>query len=360
MDANKKWDKFTKPEKVDFKQGWRDEKEFDEWLVSESGLDWLEDVTNIEIDSETIKQQESVGGFSSDIFAYDTENKVVIIENQLGKSDHDHLGKILTYAGGLTTDAPGCHLIWIAEKIRDEHRAALDWLNARTDSENNFFGLQISLKKAGDMLIPDLDIVCRPNDWSRTEKKKTSGELDSAQKLYVEFWKAFIVFLEKERKGSSILQHETLVNRCTNGNKSAWVNHGKEPFHFSMDIQIGKKRIFPSFYIAGYGTHAYNGHKIMDYIKGKYETHLEKELGQFGKIDYMYIGKRHKTARIRLEPKNCDLLQEQKWPSHFEWLAERAEAMDRTFGPIVNEILPKLDEFLYDNEEADEDEVQEA
>ncbi|MDD9841806.1 MAG: hypothetical protein OXU76_03990, partial [Alphaproteobacteria bacterium] len=80
MDANKKWEKFTKPEKVDFKQGWQDEKEFDEWLVSESGLDWLEDVTNIEIDSETIKQQESVGSFSNDIFAYDTENKVVIIE----------------------------------------------------------------------------------------------------------------------------------------------------------------------------------------------------------------------------------------------------------------------------------------
>lgn len=354
MDADKKWDKFTKPEKVDFKQGWQDEREFDEWLVSESGLSWLEEVTNIEIDSETIKQQENVGGFSSDIFAYDAESKVVIIENQLGKSDHDHLGKILTYAGGLTTDAPGCHLIWIAEKIRDEHRAALDWLNARTDSENNFFGLQISLQKVGDMLIPDLDIVCRPNDWSRTEKKKASGELSPTQELFVEFWKTFIAFLEKERKDSPLLRDKTFINRCNSGKKTPYNSYVKKPFHFSMDMPTKKKIMFASLYITGYD--GYDGHKIMSYIKENYAPYLEKELGQFGKIDYLHLGIKHNTARIRLEPKDCDISQKHMWPSYFEWFAERVEAIDRTLGPIVDEIIPKLDEFLYDNEEADEEE----
>ncbi|MDD9841510.1 MAG: DUF4268 domain-containing protein, partial [Alphaproteobacteria bacterium] len=302
---------------------------------------------------EKIKQQESVGSFSSDIFAYDTENKVVIIENQLGRSDHDHLGKILTYAGFLTTDEPGCHLIWIAEKIKDEHRAALDWLNARTDSENNFFGLQISLKKAGDMLIPDLDVVCRPNDWSRTEKKKASGELSATQKLYVEFWKAFIAFLEKERENSPLLRHKSFVNRCSNGNKEPEAINFRGPFHFKMDIQIRKKRIFASLYIDG--SERYNGHKIMDYIKENHESHLEKTLGQFGKIEYIHHRKKHNTASIMPEPRNCDVLEEQEWPSYFEWLAERAEAIDEILGPIVDEIIPKRKEFLYDNEEAEEE-----
>lgn len=193
------WESFIQPEKVDFRQGWADEGDFDKWLVTERGLQDLLKVTGIEIDSDTIKQQASVGGFAADIVARDMENKVVIVENQRGQSDHDHLGKMLTYAGGLMADTDGGHLIWIAEKIREEHRAALDWLNNHTDIENNFFGLEIALFEAGDKYFPRFNIVSRPNDWSRTERQQLRGGSTEKELLLRDFWDKLLgVFHEKE------------------------------------------------------------------------------------------------------------------------------------------------------------------
>jgi hypothetical protein len=69
-----------------------------------------------------------VGPFSADILAKDTSENFVIIENQFGKTDHDHLGKVLTYAATLDASA----VIWIAERFTDEHRKAIEWLNDHT------------------------------------------------------------------------------------------------------------------------------------------------------------------------------------------------------------------------------------
>ena len=179
-----------------FTEGWQSEAAFDKWLVSEDGLERLQAATHIEIDPESISQQESVGGFSADIVAEDTEGKRVVIENQRGKTDHDHLGKLLTYADGLAAGAGGCHLVWIAENIRGEHRAALDWLNNQTGDDVNFFGLEIKLLKVmrregqpqeGVGLLPEFKVVSRPNDWVR-ESKKIEGKLSPKQEKQRAFW----------------------------------------------------------------------------------------------------------------------------------------------------------------------------
>ncbi len=183
-----------------FTEGWQSEAAFDKWLVSEDGLERLQAATHIEIDPESISQQESVGGFSADIVAEDTEGKRVVIENQRGKTDHDHLGKLLTYADGLAAGAGGCHLVWIAENIRGEHRAALDWLNNQTGDDVNFFGLEIKLLKVmrregqpqEDVgLLPEFKVVSRPNDWVR-ESKKIEGKLSPREEKRRAFWSKVI------------------------------------------------------------------------------------------------------------------------------------------------------------------------
>ena len=83
-----------------------------------------------------------VGGYSLDILATDVgSDKPVVIENQFGNTDHDHLGKLLTYAAGFDAYA----MTWITEKFRDEHREALDLLNRRTNEETVFFGIEIEV-----------------------------------------------------------------------------------------------------------------------------------------------------------------------------------------------------------------------
>jgi len=87
---------------------------------------------------------------------------LVIVENQFGKTDHDHLGKLLTYAGGKDAAV----IVWVAEEFREEHRAALDWLNEHTAGDVHVFGVQIELWKIGNSApAPRSNVVAKPTHW---------------------------------------------------------------------------------------------------------------------------------------------------------------------------------------------------
>ena len=71
---------------------------------------------------------------------------MVLIENQLEPTNHDHLGKIITYASGLDAAV----VVWIVSSARDEHASAIEWLNKHTDDEISFFLLEVHAYKIGD------------------------------------------------------------------------------------------------------------------------------------------------------------------------------------------------------------------
>jgi len=137
--------------------------------------------------------EHKVGGFSLDLVGRDQDtDEVVIVENQFGSTDHRHLGQLLTYAGGTEPTT----VVWIAEVIRDEHRAALDWLNSRTDSNTRFFGVQlgvVTLDGAPQSLVaPLLEVVAKPNDWGKQVKKSTTTGSSERDLLYQEFWNQWL------------------------------------------------------------------------------------------------------------------------------------------------------------------------
>ena len=149
-------------EKADLREAWPHEAaDFTPWLahhVSELGA-----ALGLELELES--EEAPVGQFSLDLLARDTgTNRAVIIENQLEQTDHDHLGKLLTYAGGYGADV----IVWIAKEFRDEHRQALDWLNQRTDEDTEFFGVVVEVWKIdGSRPAPHFNIVAAPNEWRR-------------------------------------------------------------------------------------------------------------------------------------------------------------------------------------------------
>jgi hypothetical protein len=126
----------------------------------------------------------------------------VLIENQLERTDHTHLGQLMTYAAGLEAVT----IIWIAQKFTEEHRAALDWLNRITDDTFNFFGIEIELVKIGDSVpAPIFNLVSKPNDWSKQVKQSASQNVSDTKMLQMEYFQALKDYLE-ERKCSFKIQ----------------------------------------------------------------------------------------------------------------------------------------------------------
>lgn len=183
MDKN-----LGKIKRVNLKDVFRKEdKDFTPWLNEH--LDELGKKLNIDIIDSTI--EEKVGSFNCDIIAKDSDsNKIVVIENQFGPSNHDHLGKIFTYAAGKGASI----VVWIAEKIREEHRKVLEWLNENVDPESDIslFGIEIKLLKIDNSKpAPEFDIIVKPNDWERSMKISTQTQSET-QKKYFQFYSQLV------------------------------------------------------------------------------------------------------------------------------------------------------------------------
>ena len=152
-------------ERVDLRETWEHEAyDFTPWLadnIAELG-------EALKMNLQFIQKEAPVGSFSLDILAVDLDsNRHVIIENQLGDTDHTHLGQLLTYAAWFDAEA----VVWVTREFRDEHRQALDWLNQRTGEDTQFFGVEVELWRIGESLpAPHFKTVATPNDWVKRQK----------------------------------------------------------------------------------------------------------------------------------------------------------------------------------------------
>ena len=187
---------FGRLERVDLRKGWQHEAhDFTPWLAHPDNLALLSDTVGLDLELQGT--EESVGRFSADIFCKDTlRDEWVLIENQLERTNHTHLGQLLTYAAGL--DAVS--VIWVARRFTEEHRAALDWLNTITTEGVNFFGIEIELWRIGSSPVaPKFNLVSKPNNWSKAvaQAARGDGSLSDTQQLYLRYWQAFSDYFER-------------------------------------------------------------------------------------------------------------------------------------------------------------------
>jgi hypothetical protein len=177
---------------VDIRTVWGSESnDFTPWLAERANIALLAETVGLDL--EVQGQEQRVGAFRADLLCKDVaSNTRVLIENQLERSDHSHLGQLLTYASGLDAAT----IVWISPKFCDEHRAALDWLNRITDERFNFFAVQLEVWSiSGSLPAPKFSMIAAPNGWSRAIKK-AGGEIEkdrseSAQRR-LEYWKKFL------------------------------------------------------------------------------------------------------------------------------------------------------------------------
>ena len=314
---------LSKITKVDLRDCWQNEAtDFTPWLATEENMSLLADALGMN-ELEVKAQEEHVGPFRADILCVDSgTDKLVLIENQLEKTDHNHLGQILTYAAGLDAVT----IIWIAERFTEEHRAAIDWLNRITDKEFNFFGVEIGLIKIGSSpAAPIFNVIAKPNGWSkdvRTSSSQTSNEnrTDAEMSRY-EFWSAFCEYMAN---------NPSKKFRTQSPSYSHWMNIaiGRSNFQICLLLNSREQKITVQLYI-GDDIDKKNFDALLAY-KDEAETAIGETL------DWRrLVGK--KTSTVDLY-KKCDFTKKSSQAELFEWLKEYTERFVTFFKPIIKKL----------------------
>ena len=268
--------------------------DFTKWLAKEENLAALSDAIGIDI--VLTETESSVGSFNVDIFATEEgTSRKIIIENQLEDTNHDHLGKIITYASGKGAEI----IVWIVKRARDEHRQAVEWLNQHTDENIGFFLVEIELWAIDDSLpAPKFNVIERPNDWAKT-MKAVEG-LSETKKLQLEFWSAFTDYASHN---PAIQQH--FKKRKPQAQHWYSQSVGSALYEVNFLVNSQKKNIGADIYI-------WNNKELFEHFR-KHRQEIEQELGF--KAEWIEATK---ACRI-LVSHNGDIKKTESWPHLFDW-----------------------------------------
>ena len=310
--------KLGRIEKIELRSYWRKEStDFTPWLAQEENIQLLGET--IGIDLEVQSQEESVGPFSADILCKDTVNDhYVLIENQLERTDHTHLGQLMTYAAGLEAVT----IIWIAQKFTEEHRAALDWLNRITDDTFNFFGIEIELIRIGDSVpAPIFNIVSKPNDWAKQVKQSAGQNISDTKLIQMEYFQGLKTYLEEKKCSFNIQkpapQHWTNISMGkTNLYLSLTINSRDKSINIWLNIQTeNAKEMFEKLYKLAFKD-------SMSFISPN--LFWDKMEGR-------------KMCAVTLKTAG-DFSNKQDWNRQFEWFRNHVEKYQQYFKPIIKNL----------------------
>ena len=246
---------------VDVRELWKHEqRDFSKWLAKEENLEYLNEILGLNLTD--VDREVYVGPYRCDLVAKDeTSGITVIIENQLDATNHDHLGKIITYASGLDAKA----VVWIVKEAKEEHRAAIEWLNNNTGSDVNFFLIEIHAYKIGDSEpAPKFEVIEKPNDFVKRGKKgKDDGNLNKSQAERLIFWEQFNEVVAAREKPFSIRKPTT----------DFWydVALGSSKIHLTIELINKEKRIIV-------GPYMYEDKNLFDRLK-EHKQEIEEEIG---------------------------------------------------------------------------------
>lgn len=300
-------------EKIDLRDVWAHEAhDFTQWLAEEENLSALGDVLGVDL--ELLETESSVGSFSADIFAIESgTSRKVVIENQLEETNHDHLGKIITYAAGKDAQL----VVWIVARARDEHKQAIEWLNEHTDSEFGFFLVEIEVWRIDNsMAAPRFNIVERPNDWAKAIKQ--SEGLSDVKKLYLQYWNQY---REKALSDTAFSKHF----KPQKPRPQHWttLSVGTSKYHISLISSIQKKTVGLEFYVP---DDKEIGQRAIDNMS-TFEEALNVKGNEINGT---------KASGIRFLLEGADISSDvEKWDSYLDWQMEKAL--------LLREVINQLD-----------------
>lgn len=302
-----------KVEKLAIRDQWKNEEyDFTPWLAKEENIQLLGDEINLDLEVEGTEMP--IGSYKADIVARDGSNRTVIIENQLEKTDHKHLGQIITYASGVEAQI----IIWVCTQVTDEHRQAIDWLNEVTRADIAFFACEIELWRIGNSAAaPKFNVIASPNDWAKVVKSSVgSKELTDTKKAHLDFWNGFKAFMEES--GTPLKMRQPRAQH--------WYTLavGRSKFNISLTTNTQSKQIGCEIYIRGEKAKTAfsmlaEQKEAIESVLGKLEWH-ELPDGQDCRIKVTRSGNSKSKSQLQ------DL---------YGWLKEKSETFYEVFAPII-------------------------
>ena len=293
---------------------WSNENDFSDWLFDS------EHPENMELLSETLglntiitqAREDNIGGFRADIVGEESDTgRKIIIENQFETSNHDHLGKIITYAAGKDASI----IIWIVEDARPEHASAIEWLNNNM-SERGFFLVQIEVIKIGDSLpAATFTIIQKPNEYIQSVKSET----DPTRQFKYSYWSQFLDNVKQDKK--FLKEYPGTESRKASGDHWFTFRKGcKGDYNIVCDIFTRNgnlNSIAVDVWI--------DDNKDLYRKFEAHKTEIEHILGY--EMDWSCKDNK-KAASIRIKR---DVEEDEPLKSTFEWLKEKAVTLRATF-----------------------------
>lgn len=300
-------------EKVDLRAIWSSEaSDFTPWLAQADNLKLLGETIGLDLDLESTEKP--VGPFRADIVCRETiDGTWVLIENQLERTDHGHLGQLLTYAAGLDAVT----IVWVAERFTDEHRAALDWLNEVTDENINLFGLEIELWRIGDSAVaPKFNVVSQPNDWIKrvAAGRQQTGESSDLDVLKIEFWTALQNYLQEQR---SMLKSQK-------PSSNHWTNFAIGRTNFSLVAFVGMRDGYVGVALVLTGSDA----KAHYHLLAREHKNIETEVGEA--LQWRELPE-NKQSDVSLYWRGIMPNDPTNWPTYHAWMYDKLEKFYRVF-----------------------------
>ena len=286
---------------------------FTPWL--QDNIDVLSERLGIELS--VVEREKQVGSFSLDLLAEGPGGEMVIIENQLYRTDHDHLGKILTYLVNLDAKTA----IWVTPEVRPEHMRVFQWLNENTPEDVQFYLIKVeAFKIGGSDPAPLFTVMAAPSETGKAgggAKKELAARHVKRKK----FWEQLL----KRSKGKTHL-FENISPSIDN-----WISTGagRTGFYFCYIIYMDKACVGVEIDFDS-GTGEANK-AVFDTLHGERER-IEAEFGEplewdrKDKVRYSCIRKTFPEAGLR---------DEDEWDSIQERMTDAMIRLDKVFRPRI-------------------------
>jgi len=309
--------KLGRIEDVKLRSFWPDEaKDFTPWLASDEGLALLGEAMGMDL--ELVDTEVAVGSYRADVVATDTASgEKVVIENQLEPTNHDHIGKLITYAAAVEA----AKVLWIAQRVRDEHRRALEWLNDRTATGLDFFAIEMQLWQIGKSEpAPRFSIVAQPDNFVRAvrqgQTQTTAGGL-----TYLDFWQGFVDYIDTNgahvRKRKPQPQHWYDISI---GTSAAWL---------SLTARLRNADLGCEIYIG-----ADNAKEIFHALEND-RAAIDSEVGE--DLDWMELPNA-KASRI-VTRTSIDPNDRESWESAYAWYVDTSRKFKAAFADRVKHLV---------------------